>query len=109
MANFFEQFFLMNKDEGSDCYIWNTTATAALVTILILAGWQLVKIRSYFSKQFLPTKTKVVHVNLKEEGKNEDIDHLSRLQPFSKLGISLSYLLNEFVENCGGSEALKGV
>jgi hypothetical protein len=109
MANFFEQFFLMNKDEGSDCYIWNTTATAAITTILILAGWQLVKIRSYFSKQFLPTKTKVVHVDLKEEGKNEDIDHLSQLQPFSKLGINLSYLLNEFVENCGGSEALKGL
>ena len=32
---------------------------------------------------------------------------LSHLEPFSKQGISLSYLLNEFVEECGGNEALK--
>jgi hypothetical protein len=34
---------------------------------------------------------------------------LSHLEPFSKQGISLSYLLNEFVEECGGNEALKGL
>jgi tetratricopeptide (TPR) repeat protein len=38
----------------------------------------------------------------------EDSD-LSHLESFSKQGISLSYLINEFVENCGGSEALKGL
>jgi len=38
----------------------------------------------------------------------EDSD-LSHLEPFSKQGIRLSYLLNEFVETCGGSKALKGL
>jgi tetratricopeptide (TPR) repeat protein len=34
---------------------------------------------------------------------------LSHLEPFSKQGISLSYLLNDFVEECGGNEVLKGL
>ena len=65
----------------------------------------------------LPTQTPPITTSISDgrhpdECTSNDDDcppHLtSRLRRFSKRGVRLSYILNDFVESCGGKEALEG-
>jgi hypothetical protein len=66
------------------------------------------------SREILLTQTPPITTTTRNDGRhpdecsNDDCPHLSHLQRFSKRGVRLSYILNDFVESCGGKEALEG-